>query len=105
MDVKFDIIRIGNKRKNQSAEQIVMQNLNSFREAIRILLADVESFSKNNQIHLTLVIPAKGYSVKMVLEQNLDFQMRNLLKANFPTAMYKGNYSVILDNIHNQVFY
>lgn len=104
MEVKFDLVRIGKIRKNYTSELILKQNLDLMRAAIRDLLSDEKNNSKNNSIHLTIVIPGKGHAIKIVLEKMLDSQIRKMLKENFPNSIYNGNQSVLLEYIDNKIF-
>lgn len=104
MEVKFDLVRIGKIRKNYTSELILKQNLDLMRAAIRDLLSDEKSNSKNNRIHFTLVIPGKGYNIKIALTNTIDFYIQRQLKENFPNSIYNGNQSVLLEYIDNKIF-
>ncbi len=99
MEVKFDLVRIGKFRKNNIAEKIISQNLKIFRDDIRSLLKDKKSFYKNNKLNIVMIIPAKGYNIKISLEDISDEQIKKDLMYNFPNSIFKGKYSILLNNL------
>ncbi|RTZ03094.1 hypothetical protein [Flavobacterium sp. GSP6] len=99
MEIKFDV-RIGKIRKNQISEMILKQNVGFLKSGIHSLLKDINSETKK----IGIVIPGKGHSIKMALEDVKEKHVRKELKSNFPFNIYKGKYSAILDNIDNQIF-
>lgn len=104
MEVKFDLVRIGKRRKDNLSEKILKQNVDILRHDIRLFLRDKESNTKYNEISMAMIIPGSGYSIKIALADIQDKNLRKELRNNFPEAVYKGKYSVILDNIHNSIF-
>lgn len=104
MKVKFDIVRIGRIRKNYTSELVLKENLNFLKSNIRTLLSEKVIENKSNQISIVLVIPAKGFNIKIVLNDIKDNDIKKELKKHFPNSIYNGSYSVILDNINNHFF-
>ncbi|MCB0458926.1 MAG: hypothetical protein KDC74_02780 [Flavobacteriaceae bacterium] len=104
MDVKFDLVRIGKIRKNCTSEKILKQNVDVLRNNIRYLLKNEICSNKNNQLDITMIIPAKGFNIKIRIQNVKDFHLRKLLRENFPNTIYKGKLDTILDNIDNQIF-
>lgn len=104
MEVKFDLVRIGKIRKNSIAEKILKQNIDLLRNNIRLLLKNENIDNKHNTIHMVMIIPGKGYNVKIVLQDIKDLHVKKELKKNFPNSIYKGEYSIIMDNLENKIF-
>lgn len=104
MEVKFDLVRIGGIRKNLIAEKIIKENLDILRNEIRSLLKDENINNKYNRIDMVLIIPQKGYTIKIVLHDIKDESIRKKLKLHFPKYIYKGDYSIIMDNLDNKIF-
>lgn len=104
MEVKFDLVRIGKPRKNSTIEIILKQNVNLLQNSIRYFLEDEVSTDKYNRIDMVMIIPSKGSSIKIALQDINDNNIKKSLRQKFPNSIYKGDYSIILDNIHNRVF-
>jgi hypothetical protein len=104
MEVKFDLVRIGNIRKEKKTEIIIKQNLDILKNEIRSLFLDDKIENKSNQFSVVLVIPSKGHNIKIVLEEIKDENIKNQLRKEFPKSTYKGDYLKLLDNIDNKVF-
>jgi len=81
---------------------ILKQNVGFLKSGIHSLLKDIDSETK--KIGIVLVIPGKGHSIKMALQDVKEKHVRKELKSNFPFNIYKGEYSAILRNIDNQIF-
>ncbi|MDX1830484.1 MAG: hypothetical protein R3342_13170 [Lutibacter sp.] len=104
MDVKFDLVRIGNARKNYTSEKILKQNVDLLRKNIRELLRNENCSHKNNREDITMIVPARGFNIKIRLQDVKDYHIRKLLRDKFPNSMYKGKLDTILDNSNNRVF-
>ena len=104
MKVKFDLVRIGGIRKKYASEIILKQNVDLLRTEIRHLLKDGKCSHKDNTVHMTMIIPGKGYSIKINLQDIKDFHIRKELREKFPDSIYKGKHSTIMDNINNRIF-
>ncbi|AMA48592.1 MULTISPECIES: hypothetical protein [Flavobacterium] len=104
MEVKFDLVRIGKIRKNSISETILKQNIDLLRNEIRRFLIDETINNKNNILNLVMIIPGKGHNVKIALHEINDLNIKKQLKNNFPNSIYKGEYSIILNNTENKVF-
>ena len=103
MKVNFDIVRIGKFRKNILAEKLLKENTDLLRNEISKLLEEVK-YKGSDEMGLMLVIPAKGYRIKICLEGRTDENVRRILSQNFHDSIYKGAHSIIEENIHNPVF-
>ena len=104
MDIKFDLVRIGSARENYSSEKILKQNVDLLRNNIHDLLKDEKCSHKNNCDHMTMIIPAKGFNIKIQLRDITDFHIRKLIRENFPNSIYKGKSDTISDYATNRVF-
>lgn len=104
MEVKFDLVRIGGIRKNLLAERNLKLNVNQLRNDIRYLLKDEIIHSKQNKISIVMIIPQKGYQIKISVKDIEYENIREKLKFNFPNSIYKGKLEVILDNLNNKLF-
>lgn len=104
MEVKFDLVRIGKIRKNSICEKILKENVDSLKNNIRSLLKDEKVDNKHNKIHIVMIIPSKDYNIKIVLQDIRYEYIRKELRFNFPSSIYNGEYSEIMDNLENKVF-
>lgn len=104
MEVKFDMVRLGKKRKSFMAEKILKQNVSFLKESIRHLLKNKTIGTKHNRIFITMVIPAKGYNIKIHFQNIKEKWIRKELRESYPNSIFKGNYDTLLDNLNNKVF-
>lgn len=104
MEVKFDLVRIGEIRKNLWVEKNLKFNIDQLKNDIRYLLKDEIIDSKQNKIDIVMIIPGNGYVIKIALEDIEYKHIREKLKFNFPSSIYKGKYSLLLDNLNNKLF-
>lgn len=103
MEVKFDTVRIGKIRTGSIEERILEQNLDFLKSDVRSLLKELEIENKYNRISIVLVIPAKGYNIKIAVKYTPNELVKKLLNQNFPDSIYKGEYSKIDENVLNRV--
>ncbi len=103
MEVKFDVVRIGNKRKNPTSELILKQNANLLKNTIRHVLKEEVCGHKNNREDITMIIPSRGHNVTFRIQDVTDSHIKDILKHRFPNSIYKGSLDTILDNINNRV--
>nr|WP_315222097.1 hypothetical protein [uncultured Flavobacterium sp.] len=103
MEVKFDTVRIGKIRSGSIEEKILEQNLGLLKSNVQLLLKDDKVENKHNRIGIVLVIPAKGYNIKIAVQYTSNEFVKKLLSLNFPDSIYKGRYSTIDENVLNQV--
>ncbi|WP_053991488.1 hypothetical protein [Mangrovimonas sp. TPBH4] len=96
MDVKFEIVRIGSKRKDSAAELLIRQNLNFLRVGIRHVLQNLEPANDNSRLDMVLVIPEEGVDVKIVLDNLASPHIAELLKTRYPNNIFEGDYKLIL---------
>ena len=104
MKVKFDIVRIGKFRKDAFVERFLKENVDLMKSKISSLLKDIKYKSEYNEMGLILVIPARGENIKIYIEDLQDTNVKKILSPNFPHSIYKRNYSIIEDNVHNPIF-
>jgi len=105
MEVKFDLVRIGNVRKNKVSETILKDNTALLKLSIRSLLKDIKSIHKNNRVDMIMIVPAKGYVIKIRTQEIKDINLRKILSDNFPNNIYKGSLDTILDNSDKRVIF
>ncbi|RYM34844.1 hypothetical protein ERX46_05570 [Brumimicrobium glaciale] len=103
MDVHFDIVRIGEIRKNFLAEKLLKQNLISLKDNIVRFFKEYTD-KDLKVIHLIVIIPGKGYVVSVDAENIKDSLMKIDFINAFSNFIYKGRSSTIDQNMHNRVF-
>lgn len=104
MEIKFEIVRVGKFRRDSLAERFIKENVALMKKSIRSLLEDFKYMGNDDKMELTLVIPAKGDNIKIYIGDRKDENFRKILRQNFPDSIYKGNDSIIEENIHNPIF-
>ncbi len=104
MNVKFDLVRFGKIRKNNNSELILKKNVEFLQNHIRFLLDNENIDNKNNCVDMVMIIPGRGYEIKIALQDIRDTNVKKILKVNIPLQIYKGDYSIIIDNINNRIF-
>ena len=104
MKVNFDLVRIGNIRKNFNSETILKQNVRLLKSSIRYILENEKASNKRNEVTLIIVIPGKGHDVKIYLKDIREKYIREILKREFPNEIFKRDYSIILNNMDNRIF-
>jgi hypothetical protein len=104
MEVKFDLVRIGKVRKDYSSEKILKDNVKMLKIQIRELLSEEICSHKNNREDVTMIVPGKGYNIKILLNDVKDLHIRTILRKNIPNSIYKGKIDTVLDSINNRVF-
>lgn len=104
MKIEFDLVRLGEIRRNSLSETLIKQNVDILRKSIRNLFKNKNSDSKHNSISITMVIPARGYNIKIHFQNISEKWIRKELKDNYPNSIYKGKYDILLDNLDNKVF-
>lgn len=104
MNVKFDLVRFGKIRKNNNSELILKKNVEFLQNHIRFLLDNENIDNKNNCVDMVMIIPVRGYEIKIALQDIRDTNVKKILKVNIPLQIYKGDYSIIIDNINNRIF-
>lgn len=103
MEVKFDTVRIGKIRRSSIDEKILEQNLDFLKGNIRSLLKEEEIENKYDKVSVVLVVPAKGFNIKIAKKYVGNEFVKKLLSQNFPKSIYSGQYSKIDENVMNQV--
>lgn len=104
MKVNFDLVRIGEIRKKKISETLIKQNVKLLKSNIRYLLENVDNDNKSNEISMVIIIPGKGYDIKIALRDVRDKNIKRILQQNYPNNIYKGSYSTIMDNINNRIY-
>lgn len=103
MDVNFNVIRIGVKRKNRVLEENLIQNTYLLKKKIRNYLGGIE-IGEIKGADIDLCVPSKGNKITIVLQNIRNQQIKNLLKNQYKEYLYKGSYKAISENINNRVF-
>jgi hypothetical protein len=103
MEVKFDTVRIGKIRNSSIEEKMLEQNLAFLKSNIKSFFSEDEVEKEHNRIGVVLVIPAKGYNIKIAVKYSSHEFVKKLLNSRFPDSVYKGNYSKIDENVMNRV--
>ena len=104
MKIKFDMIRIGSKRKNVSSEIILKENVEILKKSIRSFFKGENCSHKNNEEHITMIIPAKGDNIKVLIQDFKDYQIRQMFRESFSDFIYKGNLDKLPDYYDNKIF-
>ena len=68
MDVKFDVVRIGERRKNHLSEILLEENTIMLKNTLVDFLFDLKNSDGKNSEQVTIVVPAKGYNPKIRLQ-------------------------------------
>ncbi|PHS04550.1 MAG: hypothetical protein COA88_13465 [Kordia sp.] len=105
MKINFDLVRIGKKRKNLNSEYVLKENVRLLKLSIRDLLENEVCSNKNNSDSMTMIVPARGYVIKIRLQDINDVYIRKILNDRFPGYIYKGSYDTILDNSDTRVIF
>lgn len=71
---------------------------------IRSSLENEETINLNNEISMVMIVPERGYSIKIALQDVREKHIKYKLKVEFPNNIFKREYSIIMDNIHNRIF-
>ena len=95
-------LELGRIRKNPFQERILKQNVKFLKNRVRSILENEDI--DNNKIYMVMVVPGRGYNIKIVLQDIRDISIRKKLKEKIPNYIYKGKYSVLLDNMNNPIF-
>ena len=100
--MKFDLVRIGKKRKNYLIEKEIIENVKNIKILIKELLIENEFDIQN--LNFVLIIPQRGTSIKIPEYEIKDSNIIKLFQTELPNNIYKGDYNKVLENIHNKVF-
>ena len=104
MNLRFDLVRIGETRKNYNSEKLIKLNTELLIKNIRNIITTEKNNEDNFKFEMTIIVPEKGNNVKMLLASIKDLELKDLLKEKFPNSIYKGEMETVLDNIHKKVF-
>jgi hypothetical protein len=102
MIVNITLIRIGTPRKNYASEQILRDSVYQFKQDINDLLVNDVVGDKSNSIWIDMIIPGRGYNVKIDINSVPKKWIKDKIVEHFPNSIYTGKYSVIMDNIKNK---
>ena len=102
MTINYDVVRIGNPRKDSNAERILHQNVKFLKFDIECFLKDLE-INNSHIIPITIVIPARGYNVLFDVRDIHNKEVRTALSKQFKSRLFDRNRSILIDNIHNQI--
>tara|TARA_R110002051_G_scaffold306845_2_gene377638 strand:- start:3110 stop:3427 length:318 start_codon:yes stop_codon:yes gene_type:complete len=104
MNLRFDLVRIGETRKNYNSEKLIELNTELLIKNIRNIITNEKNKEDNFKFEMTIIVPEKGHNIKILMESIKDLKIKGLLKQKFPNSIYKGEIETVLDNIHNKVF-
>jgi hypothetical protein len=104
MKIEFELVRIGKTRKDFMSERILEQNVRSLMANVRSYLEESFYDDKNKLISIVVIVPSKGHNIKMSLQDVIDKHIKSEFRKEFSNFIFKGKYSLILENINNRVF-
>ena len=104
MKIKFDLVRIGKRHENFVKEDSLKQNVKLLMNNIQSLLSSENCSHKNNVEHVTMIVPGRGLSIKILLSDFKDCHIRKLVRERYPNNIYKGNKDLVYHSWNNQVF-
>lgn len=105
MTVNFDLVRMGKLRTDSIALQMLKDNVQILQNTIRELLKDEEYIYGSGTMGLVMIIPARGFDIKIVLQDIGEERIKRILKHYLPGhSIYKGSYSTILDNVRKNIW-
>lgn len=104
MKVNFDLVRIGNLRRDPIAEQILRENVDKLKKSIRIFLEDQIDIYGYGSIDMIMVIPGSGFNIKILLKDIRDKNLRKVIHDHLPDSIYKGKHSMLMKNLNNRIW-
>ncbi|MBX2950058.1 MAG: hypothetical protein KF704_12330 [Crocinitomicaceae bacterium] len=103
MEIKFETVRVGKFRKDIMQERILKENYNFLKNSLKECVNNINS--SNEIIDVDIVIPAKGSRISITLNSIKDKEVKQLLIENFPDSIFKGDYSILEENINNRPYF
>lgn len=100
MEVGFDMIRLGSFRKSAVDEQLIKESVTNFKRSIRDILSDIEGSKEE----LVMIIPARGFDVKIDISCVNNLRVKELLKEQFPTSIRVLSDSELHQNLFNRIY-
>ena len=85
-------------------KKTLKQNIDFLKRSVRHLLKNKTIGNKQNILFITMVIPAKGYGIKIHFQNISEKWIRKELRENFPNSIFNGSYAILFDNINNEIF-
>ena len=104
MNIKFETVRKGNIRKNATAELVLKKDFETLQSFIYNDIKDNFYNTGIESITIGLVIPAKGFKIKIILQNINETRIKNFLKENYSSYIYKGNYTELSNYAMNRIF-
>lgn len=101
MTVKFVPVRIGHFRQDIQIERHLKLNYDNLKIHLREFINDLPG---ENQIDMDIVIPGKGVNITITLDSIKDSHVKNQLIQNFSNSIYKGDNSILKQNMNNPIF-
>lgn len=103
MNIHFEMVRIGDFRKNRLLEKIIRENVNILQLNLRKFLENETDINKSS-IELTMVIPSRGTKITFVLNDIKDDTLKSKLRLNFPDSIFNGDENLIYSNLFTPIF-
>ncbi|WP_010181432.1 hypothetical protein [Aquimarina agarilytica] len=100
MEIKYDLIRIGSKRKNVFYERELNNSIKSLKDEITEILKE-EYLGDVKKIELTIIKPARGLKAKFNIDNIKDKDIRKILKSKFSTSLRRLTDKEIQNNLWN----
>lgn len=104
MNLKFDTVRIGGKRKEPISEKILKENYNKLKKEIRFFIDGYDFINTPNKLSITIIIPGRGYDILADFTSIADLNLKRDLNLEFENSIYKGGVDKLLQNIDNPTF-
>ena len=105
MQIKFDKVRIGKKRKNINSELLLKYEVGFLKNVIQTTI-DESAFSKSDDIiYITLIIPARGYNIKARFQDLKNDGVKKFLLERLDMYNCTRSLNLILANQNNPIFF
>lgn len=102
--MNFDIVRIGKLRNDQIALQMLKDNVQILQNTIRTLLKEEEYIYGSGVMELVMVVPGRGFNIKIALQDIGEERIKKILKHHLPNSIYKGSYDLLLRNAGKHIW-
>lgn len=103
MEIKFETVRIGKFRKDIIQERILKENYTNLKNRLKDFVKTIPF--ENYIIDVDIVIPLRGSQISITLDGIKEKEIRQLLIDNFPYSIYKGDYSILINNCLNRPYF
>ena len=98
MEVKYNHIRLGSKRKTPFKERELSSSVKSLKEEITETLKE-EYRGEIKKIELTIIKPGRGLKAKFNMDNIKNREIRKILKSNFGVNLRRLSEEEILNNL------